>query len=290
MSAENKGLDVLFAGSKAVTPLAGYQDEQEGVGLAEDACAGEAEEDALAAEAAQADEAVKPLRRRRAPGKLSTDNPPQTIYEAVEQLGLLTKLTDICLSAVKMPWHLRDDGAAQIHWYWATLAVNPSYEPNQIANYAYLSGKHAALTENRQLSAAVTIPAALFRAKKPSEFLKSIGAAVNPKDIDEYQDSMELSVDPSSQLQAFLASEAGVDLAWLERRVAGISLTPSQRGLVVALFVERKTVEQLADESGESAQRLRRQITKITRAMESKNQRIDLRMQQRQAQPHLKRG
>lgn len=159
---------------------------------------------------------------------------PDSIFARLIESGLLKKVTDIVLAKVKMPWNLRDDAAQAIHMKWCTIQAKPEFQKNQVAFYAFKSGQHAALALRRELGAVCVLPGALFREGKESVFMETIGAAVNPMDVDEYKDSAELSVEASDMMHL-----AKVDETLLGRRLGALSLSTKQLAVARMVLLER---------------------------------------------------
>ena len=188
---------------------------------------------------------VAPAASRASRGRAPASAPPKggSIYDSLVTFGLLRKVTDIVLAKVAMPWHLREDAAQEVQVYWAGLRTKPNFERNQVARYAYLSGQHAALKLRRTIGAVVTIPGALFRTGRDTAFMEAIGAAVNPKDVDDYRDSLELSVEAQDILKL-----ARVSPAFFEERFAALTLSAKQRKVAYKTLVERKSAEDVSTE------------------------------------------
>lgn len=182
-----------------------------------------------------------PARRgRREP--LTTSDAPVSVYTRLVEFELLRKLTDIVLAKVSVPWHLREDAAQEVHVTWASLTAKPNFARNQLARYAYLSGQHAALKLRRNIGAVVTIPGALFRTGRDTAFMEAIGAAVNPKDVEDYKDSLELSVDALE----YAMPPQSLTVDYLKTRLAGLTLSKSQRTIAEYVLVKRMSAESIA--------------------------------------------
>lgn len=182
-----------------------------------------------------------------------------SIYEKLVEFGLLRKLTDIVMAKVSVPWHLREDARQEIHMAWYALRAKDNFERNQVAHYAYLAGQHAALKLRRTIGAVVVIPGALFRNGRDSAFMESIGAAVMPRDVEDFRDSMEISVDPEeSAIMTRMSAE------FFNQRVAGLQLTELQREVAYRLLVEQKTTRDIAGELGVQMSHLERLVTHVT--------------------------
>lgn len=201
-------------------------------------------------------------RAKRSPSKrvppLDPNGPPVSVYERLNHYGLLRKLTDIVLAKAAVPWNLREDAAQEIHVTWLGLNVKPEFERNQLARYAYMSGQHAALKLRRTLGAVVAIPGALFRTGKDSTFMESIGAAVNPHDVDDYKDSIELSI-KNDEL-----GDSIITPSFFEEKMLNISISPIQRDIAYRVLVERTPVDEIADELKISIETVERAIMHIT--------------------------
>lgn len=200
--------------------------------------------------AAGATQLTEPKRRGRPRGGVAVIEPPPipegvrvSVYDRLTEYNLLRKITDIVLVKVGVPWHLRKDAAQEIHTQWVSLVVDPKFQKNQLANYAYMSGQHAALKLRRTIGAVVVIPGALFRTGRNTSFMGAIGAAVNPRDVDDFKDSVELSIDTAESGHLTRVSEA-----FFSERMAGLSLTAKQRNVAHMTLVQRKPAEQVAQE------------------------------------------
>lgn len=190
-----------------------------------------------------------------------------SVYTRLTEFGLLRKLTDIVLAKVSVPWHLRDDAAQEIHTTWAALTAKPNFARNQLARYAYISGQHAALKLRRNIGAVVTIPGALFRTGRDSAFMEAIGAAVNPKDVDDYKDSIELSVDAPDYVQPPQA----LSLEYFKTRMAGLPLSKSQRLIAEYVLVRRMSSETIAQLLSVRVSYVERLIAQVARLLNAKD-------------------
>lgn len=189
-----------------------------------------------------------------------------TVYQRLIDYGLLRKMTDIVLAKVAMPWHLRADAAQEVHVYWATLKVKPEYQRDQLGCYAYLSGKSAALKLRRTIGAVVTIPGALFRTGRESAFMEAIGAAVNPKDVEDYKDSLELSTDPADDLHLSRVSD---DL--FANRLGDLNLSAKQTQVARKALIERKAADDIAEELGMDLMYVERLLNQVTAKLMAKD-------------------
>ena len=194
---------------------------------------------------------------------LSADSlPPEecpSVYQRLVEEGLLRKLTDIVMAKVSIPWHLRADAVQEVHVAWALLKAKPNFQRNQLARYAYMSGQHAALKLRRTIGAVVSIPGALFRTGRDSAFMESIGAVVNPKDVDDYADSLELSVEPDDYLAV-----AGVSDVFLNSRFEGLALSNKQRKVAHLVLVARMSVDDVALKLNTPATQVERLLNQVT--------------------------
>lgn len=182
-----------------------------------------------------------------------------SIYARLAEFGLLRKITDIILVKTAVPWHLRADATQEIHATWAGLRANPVFQRNQLANYAYKSGQHAALKLRRTIGAVVVIPGGLFRTGRDTSFMNSIGAALNPKDIHDYQDSAELSLDGVEAEHTDLVSEA-----FFLQRTQSLTLSGKQRKVAHAILVGRHRAEDVAKALGLELAEVERLINQVT--------------------------
>lgn len=186
---------------------------------------------AKAAVPAEVLEAVAPL-----------DGGVTSVYIRLVEYGLLKKITDIVMAKVSVPWHLREDAAQEIHASWAALEAKGNFARNQLGRYAYISGQHAALKLRRTIGAVVAIPGAVFRTGRDSAFMESIGAAVNPKDVEDYKDSMELSIDPEGNADNWISER------FFFSRMEGLTLSAKQRNVAYKALVERKSTADISVE------------------------------------------
>jgi len=191
---------------------------------------------------------------------------PLTVYQRLVDYGLLRKLTDIVMAKVAIPWHLRADAAQEVHAAWASLTAKPEYQRNQLARYAYMSGQHAALKLRRTIGAVVTIPGAAFRTGRDSAFMESIGAAVNPKDVEDYKDSLELSTEPIEDLQL-----SNVSNVFFEERLGDLNLSAKQALVARKALVERKAADDIADELGMDLMYVERLLNQVTQKLQAKD-------------------
>lgn len=188
-----------------------------------------------------------------------------TVYQRLIDYGLLKKITDIVLAKVSIPWHLRDDATQEVHVAWAGLTARPQFQKSQLANFAYLSGQHAALKLRRTIGAVVTIPGAAFRTGRDSAFMESIGAAVNPKDVDDYKDSIELSLVPE------LPAESWITERYFFERMEGLSLSAKQRQVAFKALVERQTTEDISKVMGMPIMYVERLLNQVTVKIEARD-------------------
>lgn len=173
--------------------------------------------------------------------KATVEAYPDSIFARLVEYGLLKKVTDIVLAKVKIPWNLRDDAAQAMHLKWCLIQAKAQFQRNQLAFYAFKSGQHAALAERRMLGAVCVLPGALFREGKESAFMETIGAAVNPMDVDEYKDSMELSVEQDDLMRLAVVSE---DL--MAARLGKLSLSTKQLKVARMVLIDRMDAGEIA--------------------------------------------
>lgn len=188
-----------------------------------------------------------------------------SVYERLVAYGLLRKITDIVLVAVSVPRHLREDAEREVHAYWATLKAKPEFERNQVCNYAYKSGQHAALKLRRTIGAVVVLPSNIFRRGRETSFMESIGAAVNPRDIDEFRDTTELSEEMTSV--NYRVSEA-----FFKEKTAGINLTPRQTLVARLALIQRMPAEDIAEHLGLELPVVGKLMAQVTNKLIAANQ------------------
>lgn len=201
-----------------------------------------------------------------APATVDADGNPLSIYYCLVNYGLLRKITDIVMAKVAIPWHLRADATQEVHTTWATLPAKPEFQRNQLARYAYISGQHAALKLRRTIGAVVVIPGALFRSGRDTAFMESIGAAVNPKDVDDYKDSLELSNEPVEDLQLSRVSEN-----FFEARLGDLQLSTKQALVAKKALIERMAADDIAAELGMDLMYVERLMNQVTQKLLAKD-------------------
>lgn len=210
-------------------------------------------------------------RPKGSPNQAPTEPPPPTVdasgaplsvYQRLVEYDLLRKITDIVLAKVAIPWHLRADAAQELHATWATLTAKPEYQRNQLAHYAYKSGQHAALKLRRTIGAVVVIPGALFRTGRDTAFMEAIGAAVNPRDVEDYKDSLDLSVEPPEDISRMLVSHS-----LFEERFRALNLSAKQLRVARMALIERKGADDIAMELGTQLVYIERMLNQVTKRL-----------------------
>jgi hypothetical protein len=210
--------------------------------------------------------AQSPSTRVRGPVSAGNDAAkPASIFDRLQEYGLLRKVTDIVMAKIAIPWHLRKDAEQEVHTAWVALKAK-NVQRDQLAYYAYLSGQHAALKLRRTIGAVVTIPGALFRTGRDTAFMEAIGAAVNPKDVDDYRDSLELSVEPVDVLHMSRVSES-----FFEERLGALPLSAKQRNVAFKALVERKSAEDIAVELEMDLMYVERLLNQVTTKLNEKD-------------------
>lgn len=192
---------------------------------------------------------ARPARMRAPQADSAQDRDPYepvSVYVRLTEYGLLRKVTDIVLAKVAVPWHLREDAAQEIHATWASIRAKPNFARNQLARYAYISGQHAALKLRRNIGAVVAIPGALFRTGRDTAFMEAIGAAVNPKDVEDYKDSLELSIEADD----YAMPPQTVSPEYFKARLAGLALSKSQRAIAEYVLLKRMSADSIAQIMG----------------------------------------
>lgn len=200
------------------------------------------------------------------PATVDADGKPLSVYQRLVDYGLLRKITDIVMAKVAIPWHLRADATQEVHATWATLTAKPEFQRNQLARYAYISGQHAALKLRRTIGAVVAIPGALFRTGRDSAFMEAIGAAVNPKDVDDYKDSLELSTEPMEDLQLSRVSDS-----FFAQRLGDLNLSAKQCLVARKALVERMAADDIAEELGMDLMYVERLLNQVTQKLMAKD-------------------
>lgn len=209
--------------------------------------------------------------RNYSPAVLKTlsDAYADSIFAKLVEYGWLKKVTDIVLAKVKIPWHLRDDAAQCVHLKWCLSQAKPEFQKNQLAFFAYLAGQHAALALRRELGAVCVLPGALFREGKQSAFMESIGAAVNPIDVDEYKDSMELSIEASDMMHLSKVNEN-----LLTRRLGALSLSQKQMRVARMVLLEGLDASEIAHELDMRVVYVERLIKQVTLKLNNRDEGI----------------
>lgn len=188
-----------------------------------------------------------------------------TVYQRLIDYGLLRKITDIALAKVSIPWHLRDDATQEIHTAWAGLTAKPNFARNQLARYAYITGQHAALKLRRTIGAVVAIPGAAFRTGRDTTFMEAIGAAVNPKDVDDYKDSLELSIDQE------MPTESWITERFFLERMEGLTLSAKQRQVAYCALVKRQSSEEISEAMEMPIMYVERLLNQVTAKIEARD-------------------
>ncbi|KVP96545.1 hypothetical protein WJ96_04785 [Burkholderia ubonensis] len=201
-----------------------------------------------------------------APATVDADGKPLSVYQRLADYGLLRKITDIVMAKVAIPWHLRADATQEVHATWATLTAKPEFQRNQLARYAYISGQHAALKLRRTIGAVVAIPGALFRTGRDTAFMEAIGAAVNPKDVEDYKDSLELSTEPMEDLQLSRVSDN-----FFTERLGDLNLSAKQCLVARKALVERMAADDIAEELGMDLMYVERLLNQVTQKLLAKD-------------------
>jgi hypothetical protein len=192
---------------------------------------------------------------------------PLTVYQRLVDYGLLRKITDIVMAKVAIPWHLRADATQEVHAIWATLTAKPEFQRNQLARYAYMSGQHAALKLRRTIGAVVAIPGALFRTGRDTAFMEAIGAAVNPKDVEDYKDSLELSTEPTEDIHMSRVSDS-----FFNERLGDLNLSAKQALVARKALIERMAADDIAEELGMDLMYVERLLNQVTQKLLAKDE------------------
>jgi hypothetical protein len=201
-----------------------------------------------------------------APATVDASGNPLSVYQRLVDYGLLRKVTDIVMAKVAIPWHLRADATQEVHAAWATYVAKPEFQRNQLARYAYLSGQHAALKLRRTIGAVVAIPGALFRTGRDTAFMEAIGAAVNPKDVDDYKDSLELSTEPPEDLQLSRVSDS-----FFGERLGDLNLSAKQSLVARKALIERLAADDIAAQLGMDLMYVERLLNQVTQKLLAKD-------------------
>lgn len=265
-------LDLLLSSDLPHAELQGYEEPDEGFATADldvdvEGFGDEIEDELQVASTAPAKRgrpkvgATKP-----SPATVDADGQPLSVYQRLVDYGLLRKLTDIVMAKVAIPWHLRADATQEVHATWATLMAKPEFQRNQLARYAYMSGQHAALKLRRTIGAVVAIPGALFRSGRDSAFMESIGAAVNPKDVEDYKDSIELSTEPMEDLKLSRVSDS-----FFEERLGDLNLSAKQELVARKALIERKAADDIAEELNMDLMYVERLLNQVTQKLLAKD-------------------
>lgn len=209
----------------------------------------------------------KPRTKSTPVSALTKSGEPLSIYDCLVEYDLLKKVTDIVLAKVAVPWHLRADAAQEVHCTWASLKANPTFAQNQVAHYAYLSGQHAALKLRRMIGAVVVIPGALFRTGRDTAFMEAIGAALNPKDVEDYRDSLELSTEITESMDRVVVSEQ-----LLNERLADLNLSVKQRLVAEKALLRKMPAHAIAAEMSLAVTSVERMLNQVALKISQKDE------------------
>lgn len=270
--------------------LEGLADEEDTTSLSEDACTGGLPRVSSKSPTRRRLVRANPSKASLIKGK-STVKPHldtrevfeeerMSIYEKLEQFGILKKVTDIVMAKVSIPWHLREDAAQEIHTTWAELKAKPEFVKSQVARYAYMSGQHAALRLRRSIGAVVVIPGSIFRTGRDSSFMESIGAAVNPHNVEDLQELMELSFDNG------LIEDSHISESFLNARLAPLTLTARQRAICLQVLVHKKDPLKVAKDLDILPGELERLVNQVVNQLA----RYDREREKKRAKASLKEG
>lgn len=184
-----------------------------------------------------------------------------SVYEALEGHDLLKKVTGIVLSKASMPYHLREDAIQEIHMTWLSLKAKPEFKKGQLAQYATLSGQHAALRLRRSIGAVVTIPGTLFRAGQSSLFLESIGAAVNPYALEDLNEG-EFSSEQDNPEHSVISPST------LASRLTPMVLTDKEHLIIQEVIAKQRCPKEVAKELGLKVQAMERLLLQLAERFE----------------------
>jgi hypothetical protein len=192
---------------------------------------------------------------------------PASIFDYLTVNKLLAKVTAVSIKKANLPQHLRDDAAQEMHLAWSQIAVKPEFAQSQICAYAVLSGHHAGLRLRRELGAVTAIPKSLFEPGREDLFIRSIGAATNPANIDDFTDSSEYSED------FVYPEQTTVSATTLSARLRGLLLTQGQRAVADCVLRRGLDIEETSAELKLSKEYVDRLVGQIIDAIEQRDQR-----------------
>lgn len=119
-------------------------------------------------------------------------DPNCTLYEYLQQVGLVKKIVDIAIAQEKAPSHLRREYEQEIFTTWSQYKPDLRFKPGQIAAYAHQAARHAVLRVRREIGGPVTLPSSAFRKKKDGTTYVTPGALAAPLNWNEMEDWLKL--------------------------------------------------------------------------------------------------
>lgn len=98
------------------------------------------------------------------------------------------KIIDIACSQSCVPSDLRDDAGQEIALMWSQMKPDHGrFKPGQIASYAHLMARHAALRLRREIGSAVRLPGSAFRKRKDGSSYVTPGVLAQALDWNELE-------------------------------------------------------------------------------------------------------
>lgn len=189
-----------------------------------------------------------------------------TVYDYLVERNLLGKLTEISLKKASVPYHLREDAWQAVQVKWCYYKVNLNFPHNRICAYASMLGHDEALRIRRTIGAVVALPNAMFskvgnEQLKSSVFAKSLGAALNPIDINDMSDSREYAVEDDESLFESVSTER------VEKRLRKLTLTKTQRKIALLICCNQMDIAVVAEQLNLTKAYVERMVSTVTTAL-----------------------
>lgn len=161
--------------------------------------------------------------------------------------GLLRKVAGVTIAKVaattkmQLSQETRKDLEQELHIFWLTLNVDAQYAESQVCQRIVLSGLRQCLKVLRSMTACVYLPGNLFRPGKGGAFMDSIGAALNPADVYDSPEALDLAVEPDEHMPVTVSQDLVL------KQLRGCDITLKQRKLVAAIVVDGLSVDTAAE-------------------------------------------
>lgn len=189
-----------------------------------------------------------------------------TVYDYLNEHKLLSKISAIALKKANVPSNLREDARQAIQVKWCLFKVNLSFAHSQICAYASKLGHDEALRIRREIGAVVSLPISMFVKSgneniKNSVFAQSIGAALNPLDINDMIDSSEYAVEHDDSLLESVTSER------VAMRLRRLTLTKTQRKIAMLICCNQMDIAVVAEQLNLTKAYVERMVSSVTTAL-----------------------